>query len=198
MICITFQRFESANKAYEFLCSRMCIESANPDVNRIILILKTQSILFKRYGDGSYYNLFLCTTKQQLINPAVLSPYKYSGYPMLIKTIEMDVEDEALFAKEYPLLPHSAEVVYWTLNCSALNVEELRREKGLELLLVAFERCVSVLSKSSKPDDVAVKVCLYVTKCFTVATQFQLCRDKLVEMPMLANLLCQIFNFKVI
>lgn len=63
----------------------------------------------------------------------MLEPYKYAGYPMLIKTIEMDVADDGLFAKETPLLPHSAEVVYHTLNCSALNVEELRREKGMSL-----------------------------------------------------------------
>lgn len=59
-----------------------------------------------------------------------LSPYKYSGYPMLIKTMETDILDESLFAKENPLLPHAAEVAYHTLNCSELNVEELRREKG--------------------------------------------------------------------
>jgi len=46
------ERFEEANKAYEFLCSRGASESSNPDPNRIVLILKAQSILFKRYGDG--------------------------------------------------------------------------------------------------------------------------------------------------
>lgn len=46
------ERFEAANKAYEFLCSRYSTESSNPDPNRIVLILKAQSILFKRYGNG--------------------------------------------------------------------------------------------------------------------------------------------------
>jgi len=49
---------------------------------------------------------------------------------MLIKTMELEVADDALFAKETPLLGASTELVYHTLNCSALNVEELRREKG--------------------------------------------------------------------
>jgi len=44
------ERFEEANKAYEFLCSRYSAESSAPDPNRIVLILKTQSILYKRYG----------------------------------------------------------------------------------------------------------------------------------------------------
>ena len=41
-------------------------------------------------------------------------------------------------AKEEPLLASSAEVVYHTLNCSALNVEELRREKGISDLIINF------------------------------------------------------------
>jgi len=172
------ERFEEANRAYEFLCSRYSKESDSPDPKRIILILKAQSILFKRYGD-------------------VLEPYKYAGYPMLIKTIELDVGDASLFAQESPLLPHSAEVVYHTLNCSALNVEELRREKGLDLLLRAFDRCVAVLNKSSKPGETGVLVCGNVMKCFGVATKFQLCRDILVEMPLLASHVCRVLEFEV-
>jgi DnaJ family protein C protein 13 len=46
------ERFEEANRAYEFLCSRYSMETGNPDPNRILLILRAQSILFKRYGYG--------------------------------------------------------------------------------------------------------------------------------------------------
>lgn len=46
------ERFEEANKAYEFLCSRHSTESSGPDANRIVLILRAQSILFKRCGSG--------------------------------------------------------------------------------------------------------------------------------------------------
>ena len=41
---------------------------------------------------------------------------------------------------------------------SALNAEELRREDGIRALQAAFARCVSVLSSSSKADDMAVQV----------------------------------------
>lgn len=63
----------------------------------------------------------------------VLQPYKYSGYPMLIKTIQMETSDKSLFGKETPLLPAAAELAYHTVNCSALNAEELRRENGIEV-----------------------------------------------------------------
>lgn len=44
------------------------MEGANPE--NIVLILRAQSILYKRY-------------------PEVLHPYKYAGYPMLTVTIEV-------------------------------------------------------------------------------------------------------------
>ena len=64
---------------------------------------------------------------------AELSPYKYAGYPALIKTIVMEKDDDQLFSKEEPLLAEAVELAYHTVNCSALNAEELRRESGIEV-----------------------------------------------------------------
>ena len=105
--------FENVNKAYEFLCSRAKI-TEGPNPLNIILILKAQSILFSRYKD-------------------VLQPYKYAGYPMLIKTVEMETKDDGLFSKSAPLLVAASELCYHTVNCSALNAEELRRENGIQV-----------------------------------------------------------------
>ena len=44
--------FEAVNKAYEFLCSRSSKVCEGPDPQRIVLILTTQSILYKRYTDS--------------------------------------------------------------------------------------------------------------------------------------------------
>jgi len=63
----------------------------------------------------------------------VLEPYKYAGYPMLIKTVMMETQDDALFSKDAPLLTAASELCYHTVNCSALNAEELRRERGIEV-----------------------------------------------------------------
>ena len=60
---------------------------------------------------------------------------------MLIKTIEMESEDSLLFSKSAPLLAAASEVAYYTVRCSNLSAEELRREHGMEALFVAFERC---------------------------------------------------------
>lgn len=63
----------------------------------------------------------------------VLQPYKYAGYSQLIKTIQIETADEQLFSKNAPLLTAACELAYHTVQCSALNAEELRRENGLEV-----------------------------------------------------------------
>lgn len=105
----------------------------------------------------------------------VLKPYKYAGYPMLITTIERETSDDDLFSKSAPILTASSELAYHTMNNSALNAEELRRENGIpvsalmychhtliisctQILQAAFARCVSVTSASSKETDMAIMV----------------------------------------
>uniref|UniRef100_A0A3B4AIL1 Uncharacterized protein n=1 Tax=Periophthalmus magnuspinnatus TaxID=409849 RepID=A0A3B4AIL1_9GOBI len=161
------------SSAYEFLCTKSARVIDGPDPENIILILKTQSILFNHH-------------KQEL------EPYKYAGYPMLIKTIKMETDDEQLFSKTSPLLPAAAELAFHTVNCSALNAEELRRENGIEILLEALSRCVAVLTASSKPDDMAVQVCGHICKCYSVAAQFEECREKIIEQPNIIRDICHI------
>ncbi|CAG2170123.1 unnamed protein product, partial [Oppiella nova] len=171
-------RFEEVNKAYEFLCSKSARNKCNgPDPQNITLILKAQSILFSRYSEP-------------------LHPYKYSGYPMLIKTLQLETYDEQLFSKPYPLLPNACETAFYTVNCSALNAEELRRNGGLEILRDAFTRCVSVLSASSKLTDVSVEVCVHIVRCFTVSASFPACRQRLSEMPSVTKDLCRILYYR--
>ena len=52
---------------------------------------------------------------------------------MLIKTIRLETEDGSVFSKDAPLLTAASELAYHTINCSALNAEELRRENGMEV-----------------------------------------------------------------
>uniref|UniRef100_A0A3Q3W297 J domain-containing protein n=1 Tax=Mola mola TaxID=94237 RepID=A0A3Q3W297_MOLML len=170
------EMFEKVNKAYEFLCTKSARILDGPDPENIILILKTQSILFNRH-------------KQEL------EPYKYAGYPMLIKTITMETEDDQLFSKTSPLLPAAVELAFHTVNCSALNAEELRRDSGIEVLLDALSRCVGVFTASSKPDDMAVQVCGHICKCYSVAAQFEECREKIIELPNIIRDLCRILYY---
>uniref|UniRef100_A0A8C7UW68 J domain-containing protein n=1 Tax=Oncorhynchus mykiss TaxID=8022 RepID=A0A8C7UW68_ONCMY len=161
--------FEKVNKAYEFLCTKSARIIDGPDPENIILILKAQSILFNRH-------------KQEL------EPYKYAGYPMLIKTITMETGDEQLFSKTSPLLPAAIELAFHTVNCSALNAEELRRERGIEVKLTTL-LAVHISGSYS------MKVCGQVCKCYSVAAQFEECREKIIELPNIIRDLCHMLYY---
>ena len=77
---------------------------------------------------------FFHTLVDQILFSSLQHPYKYAGYPMLIKTIRMETDDEKLFSKSAPLLAAASECAYFTVKCSALNAEEMRRENGLVVL----------------------------------------------------------------
>jgi DnaJ family protein C protein 13 len=169
--------FQEIHKAYEFLSSKQARERASgSNPKNLILIFRSQSILFSQCSDE-------------------LHPYKYSGYPMLIETIKNEVEDERLFSKSDPILAYACETAYHTLRCSAKNAEELRREAGLETLQQALSRCASVLSASSDPDDVCVQMCTNIVKCFTVASEFEACQQKLSELHSVVKDLNRILSY---
>lgn len=75
----------------------------------------------------------------------MLRPYKYAGYPMLITTIERESNDNDLFSKSAPILTAASEVAFHTMNTSALNAEELRRDNGIAVSMMCWEYGVLAL-----------------------------------------------------
>ena len=51
----------------------------------------------------------------------VLQPYKYAGYPMLIRTIVAETQDLALFQNQHTVLPSACELCFFTIANSPLN-----------------------------------------------------------------------------
>lgn len=125
-----------------------------------------------------------------------MRPYKYAGYPQLIKTIRLETKDDDLFSKETQLLTAASELCYHTVHCSALNAEELRREEGIEALLEAYDRCVSIMGADSKPDSLHYQVISNVTRCFEVACNFEKCKQKIITLPRLMSDVCRVVYFK--
>lgn len=67
-----------------------------PQTWRLLLLLKGQCILYRRYG-------------------SVLLPFKYAGYPMLLNAITVDKDDNNFLSSERaPLLIAASELVYLT------------------------------------------------------------------------------------
>lgn len=166
----------------------------------IVLILRTQSILFDRYSEGNIFLIIEFIFENLILflflSYTELRPYKYAGYPQLIKTIRMETEDDQLFSKEVPLLQAAAELCYHTVHCSALNAEELRRSDGLEALLEAYGRCVSIMSSDSNPSQLHFQIISNITKCFEVACNFESCKARIIELPRLVVDVCRVVYFK--
>lgn len=72
--------FEKVAVAYQWLCNRSLRATDGPDPYNMLLLLQTQTIVFDRYG-------------------AQLEPFKYPGYPQLLRTIRLETEDTLLFSK---------------------------------------------------------------------------------------------------
>jgi len=72
--------FEKVSVAYQWLCDRRLRSTDGPDTYNILLLLQAQTIVFERYG-------------------AELEPFKYPGYPQLLRTIRLETEDGQLFSK---------------------------------------------------------------------------------------------------
>ena len=173
--------FQKINHAYEFLSSNL-VRSKNaglPDIQRIVICLRTQSIIYSRHYED-------------------LSDLKYAGYSSLIRTIDLESKDDNLFREGGgQLLTAAVELCSWTLKSSALNAEQLRRDSGLDALYRTFERCVPNVSRSSKDTDMAVQVCTHVCYCFATAAQFDACRERITEMKMMFQSICQLLKFDV-
>lgn len=116
-------RFNEVSEAYKFLCSRRCWTGDGPDPNNIVLVLRTQSILFSRHDRGLHFK----SSEYYKSEFLELCEYKYAGYPQLVRTIQLEVADDQLFSKPAALLTAATELAYYTVLCSALNAEEVRK-----------------------------------------------------------------------
>lgn len=76
----------------------------------------------------------------------------------------METEDNQLFSKTSPLLPAAAELAFHTVNCSALNAEELRRDNGIEVLNV-LKSCEISGSLREIKNVLHIVFCKYAGAC---------------------------------
>ena len=102
----------------------------------------------------------------RLFYSTAMKPYKYAGYPMLIKTIELETNDDELFSKSAPLLTAASELAFHTINTSALNAEELRREGGIAVSVLSI-----VAQKANKHPEAMFTQAFLLTYTIYVAIQ---------------------------
>ena len=54
-----------------------------------------------------------------------------------------------------------------------------------------------MLTQSSKPDDLAVRVCMHVVRCYAVSAQFEECREKFMTDYNIIQDICRMLYYKV-
>ncbi|KFK32462.1 hypothetical protein AALP_AA6G244900 [Arabis alpina] len=157
------EKFLAVQKAYECLQATMQ-GLQGPQPWRLLLLLKAQCILYRRYGH-------------------VLQPFKYAGYPMLLDAVTVDKEDNNFLSNDRaPLLVAASELVSLTCAASSLNGEELVRDGGVQLLSTLLSRCMCVVQPTTSQHEPAAIIVTNVMRTFSVISQFESARAGFLEL----------------
>ncbi|KAL1208879.1 DnaJ -like protein subfamily C GRV2 [Cardamine amara subsp. amara] len=160
------EKFVAVQKAYECLQATMQ-GLQGPQPWRLLLLLKAQCILYRRYG-------------------RVLKPFKYAGYPMLLDAVTVAEEDNNFLSKDRaPLLVAASELVSLTCAASSLNGEELVRDGGVQLLSTLLSRCMCVVQPTTSQHEPAAIIVTNIMRTFSVISQFESARAGFLELPSL-------------
>ncbi|CAM8877018.1 unnamed protein product [Rhodiola kirilowii] len=156
------EKFLAIQKAYERLQATMQ-GLQGPQLWRLLLLLKGQCILYKRYGQ-------------------VLEPFKYAGYPMLLNVVTVDKEDNNFLSSDRaPLLVAASELLWLTCASSSLNGEELVRDRGIHLLATLLSRCMGVVQPTTPATEPAAIIITNIMRTFAVLSQFESARDEILQ-----------------
>ncbi|OAY65084.1 DnaJ subfamily C GRV2 [Ananas comosus] len=156
------EKFVAVQKAYERLQATMQ-GLQGPQVWRLLLLLKGQCILYRRYGD-------------------VLEPFKYAGYPMLLNAVTVDKDDNNFLSSDrVPLLIAASELIWLTCASSSLNGEELIRDGGIPLLATLLSRCMCVVQPTTPANEPAAIIVTNVMRTFAVLSQFETARAEMLN-----------------
>ncbi|XP_050212529.1 dnaJ homolog subfamily C GRV2 isoform X2 [Mercurialis annua] len=162
------EKFLAVQKAYERLQATMQ-GLQGPQPWRLLLLLKGQCILYRRYGD-------------------VLEPFKYAGYPMLLNAITVDKADNNFLSSDRaPLLVAASELTWKTCASSSLNGEELVRDGGIQLLANLLSRCMCVVQPTTSASEPSAIIVTNVMRTFSVLSQFESARAEMLELTGLVN-----------
>lgn len=157
------EKFLAVQKAYERVQATMQ-GLQGPQPWRLLLLLKGQCILYRRYGD-------------------VLEPFKYAGYPMLLNAVTVDNDDTNFLSSERaPLLVAASELTWLTCVSSSLNGEELVRDGGMQLLATLLSRCMCVVQPTTHGNEPSTIIVTNVMRTFSSLSQFESARDEVLEL----------------
>ncbi|XP_015898180.3 dnaJ homolog subfamily C GRV2 isoform X2 [Ziziphus jujuba] len=156
------EKFLAVQKAYERLQATMQ-GLQGPQPWRLLLLLKGQCILYRRYGN-------------------ILEPFKYAGYPMLLNAVTVDKDDNNFLSSDRaPLLVAASELIWLTCASSSLNGEELVRDGGVQLIATLLSRCMCVVQPTTPANEPSAIIVTNVMRTLAVLSQFESARAEMLE-----------------
>ncbi|XP_052199960.1 dnaJ homolog subfamily C GRV2 [Diospyros lotus] len=156
------EKFLAVQKAYERLQATMQ-GLQGPQAWRLLLLLKGQCILYRRYGN-------------------VLEPFKYAGYPMLLNAVTVDNDDNNFLSSDRaPLLIAASELIWLTCASSSLNGEELVRDGGIQLLATLLSRCMCVVQTTTPASEPSAIIVTNIMRTFSVLSRFESAWPEILE-----------------
>ena len=129
------ETFEKIQKAFELL-SNTRTRTGGPDPVNIMLILKAQRIIYRRFSEK-------------------LAEYKYAGYEFLLPILTLG-EDEMLTVERCPQLEVASELLYYTCSCTPYNCKEFIIQKGVDIVAALLNRCTIVPETESEDPRIPV------------------------------------------
>ncbi|GET90826.1 endosomal trafficking protein RME-8, putative [Leishmania tarentolae] len=155
------EEFEQIQRAYECLAADS-VESSEPSPYNISLLLKAQTILYKRCG-------------------ATLRQYKYAGFALLLRLIESEFRSPDALHKDIILLDPATELCYFIVRNAPLNADELQEENGIHLLAEIATYCFDFITPNSHDTDVHVRIATHCMLTFSISARFPDCRLKMLR-----------------
>ena len=162
------QHFQEIHKAYDLLRSS---DNSNSGPRQwvILLILKAQCILFRRY-------------------PKILAPFKYAGYPLLLEAITIGEGDHRFLSEERaPTLEIATKLCWLTCVCCQLNGEELYRSDGLVILSNLLSRLSGILPKEASTNFTGSRIMTYCIRTLAGLGAFDNVRSAIHSTPVLVH-----------
>ncbi|XP_061362142.1 dnaJ homolog subfamily C GRV2 [Gastrolobium bilobum] len=173
------EKFLAIQKAYERLQATMQ-GLQGPQAWRLLLLLKGQCILYRRYG-------------------GILEPFKYAGYPMLLSAVTVDKDDSNFLSSDRaPLLVAASELVWLTCASSSLNGEELVRDGGIHLLATLLSRCMCVVQPTTSGNEPSAIIVTNIMRTFSVLSQFEAARAEILEFSGLVEDIVHCTEFELV
>ena len=132
--------FEKIQKAYDALTAGRPTAGAaegagaGPDAVSVLLLVRTQCILFARHG-------------------RLLKQYKYAGYPLVLGAVRAAGEpgERVAAGERASFLEAASRLVYLTCLATPKNADELIREGGVAAMLVmGGHHCASLFASAQQ------------------------------------------------